>query len=288
MAYVILAGCLWGLSGVLGQYLLQGRAVNAGWMIAIRMWLPGIILLIMCRRKYGKAIYKVWTNRKDVLDLVIFGVFGILMSQLCYFLTVQFSNAATATVLQYLYPILIAIILTIYLKKLPSPYLLLSLVLALTGAFLLITNGSLHEIVMPPKALLFGSISIIASVVYTLYPIPLLHKYNTPTIAGWGMLIGGIVLNFFYPFWHPIGIFDPFSIAGLIFVIFGGGMAGFLFYLIGIKLLGSGKGSILATVEPLSAAFFSVMLLHIHFSLVDWIGTACIIAMIIILAIKKV
>lgn len=286
--YIILAGCLWGLSGVIGQYLLQTKHVNTAWMIAIRMWLPGLILLMMCYHKYGRQIYLPLKNRKDFTALTIFSIFGILASQLCYFLTVKYSNAATATILQYLYPIIIAIILTIYLKKLPSFYVVLSIILAITGTFCIITNGSIHQITLSTKALTFGSITIMASVVYTLYPIPLLHKYNTSTIAGWGMLIGGILLNFFYPFWHPFIHLNLVIILDLIIVIFGGGMLGFLLYLIGIKLLGGSKGSILATVEPLAAVLFSVFLLHIKFTLMDWIGTACIISMIIILALKNV
>lgn len=288
MFFAILAGCLWGLSGVIGQYLLQTVHINTAWMIAIRMWLPGTILLGLCYRKYGKNIFLPLKNRKDIIYLVNFSIFGILVSQLCYFLTVKYSNAATATILQYLYPIVIAVILTIYLRKPPSLYVILSIILAITGTFCIITNGSIYEITLPPNALLYGGISILSSVIYTLYPIPLLQKYNTSTIAGWGMLIGGIILNFFYPFWHLEVNLNVVNWIELMIVIFGGGMFGFLFYLIGIKLLGSTKGSILATVEPLSAVFFSVFLLNVKFTLIDWLGTACIISMIIILAVKKV
>lgn len=286
--YVIFAGCLWGLSGVVGQYLLQAKNVDTAWMIAIRMWLPGLILLTLCYRKYGREIYLPLKNKKDLTSLIIFSIFGILASQYCYFLTVKYSNAATATVLQYLYPIVIAVILTVYLKKLPSIYVLLSLALALIGTFCIVTNGSIDQITLPSKAIIFAIISIIASVIYTLYPIPLLHKYNTSTVAGWGMLIGGIILNFFTPFWHVSCELSLTTIFGLIIVIFGGGMLGFLFYLFGIKLIGSSKGSILATVEPLAAVLFSVCFLNIHFTFIDWIGTTCILTMIIILAVKKV
>ncbi len=286
--FTICAGCLWGLSGVIGQYLLQTVKINTAWMIAIRMWLPGSILLILCYRKYGNNIFLPLENKKDIVYLINFSIFGILISQLCYFLTVKYSNAATATILQYLYPIVIAIILTIYLKKPPSFYVILSIILAITGTFCIITNGSIYKITLPAKALLFGGISIAGSVVYTLYPIPLLQKYNTSTVAGWGMFIGGIILNFFYPFWKLDQHLNLISWIELMIVIFGGGMFGFLFYLIGIKLIGSTKGSILATVEPLSAVFFSVFLLNVRFTLIDWLGTACIISMILILAIKKV
>ncbi|MDI2089951.1 DMT family transporter [Commensalibacter oyaizuii] len=288
MIYIILAGCLWGLGGVIGQYLLQDKGISASWLIGIRMWLPGSILLALCYRKRKKAIFLPWKNKSESFRLIIFAVFGMMASQLSYFLAIQYSNAATATILQYLYPVVIAIILSVYLKKRPSIYLIISIVLALTGAFCLVTDGSISAITLPLKAIIFGGICIIASVTYTLYPIPLLQKYNTATIAGWGMLVGGIVLNFFHPFWKVTGTIDMLALLGLLFVIFGAGMAAFLLYLVGVKLIGSTKGSVLATVEPLSAALFSVVLLNVKFSVTDWIGTACIIAMIVVLAKSKV
>ncbi|MDI2113430.1 DMT family transporter [Commensalibacter nepenthis] len=288
MIYIITAGCIWGLGGVVGQYVLQYKHIDAAWIIGIRLWLPGILLLSLCYRKHKSAIFKPLKNPQELMLLIVFSVVGMMASQLFYFLTIKYSNAATATILQYLYPVVIAIILAIYLRKRPSIYVIISIILAITGAFCLVTDGSIDKITLPAKAIVYGSICVIGSVTYTLLPIPLLKKYNTTTIAGWGMFIGGVILNFFHPFWHFSGIADFPAVLSIIFIIFATGMLAFLLYLIGVKIVGSSKGSILATIEPLAAAFSSVIFLNVKFSWVDWFGAACIIAMIIILAKNKV
>lgn len=288
MIYIIVAGCIWGFGGVVGQYVLQYKHIDAAWIIGIRLWVPGLLLLILCYRKHKGAIFNPLKNPQELMLLIVFSIIGMMASQLFYFLTIKYSNAATATILQYLYPVVIAIILAIYLRKRPSIYVIISIILAVVGAFCLVTDGSIDNITLPAKAIVYGSICVIGSVTYTLLPIPLLKKYNTTTIAGWGMLIGGIVLNFFHPFWQFSGILDFPAIISILFIIFATGMLAFLLYLIGVKIIGSSKGSILATIEPLAAAFSSVIFLQVKFTLVDWIGAACIIAMIVILAKNKV
>ncbi|BAH06823.1 EamA family transporter [Clostridium kluyveri] len=50
-----------------------------------------------------------------------------------------------------------------------------------------------------------------------------------------------------------------------------------------LKYIQPTETSILSSVEPLSAAFLSVIWLHVHFSVFQWLGTLCIIVAIIIL-----
>ena len=286
--FIILAGCIWGLNGVCGQYILQEKGVDPQWMITVRQIVAGIVLLFFAYRKIGNAIFDLWKRKKDAFRLCIFSVLGIMGSQLCYFCAIKYSNAATATVLQYLFPIFVAIAITIHFRKLPSIHLIFSIFLALFGVFLLVTNGRIDKLSLSVTALVWGLISAVASTLYTLLPIPLLQKYQTTTVVGWGMFVGGIALNFSHPFWQPVGIFDFSTFVCLIFIILFGGLIGFFLYLTGVKLIGGGKGSVLATIEPLSAAVFSVLILNVPFSLIDWIGSACILITIVILAPKKI
>lgn len=284
---VIVAGCLWGLGGIVGQYALQYKHINTEWMIVIRMGLPGILILFFSYQRYGRKIFAPLLNKIEAFHLVVLAVAGMWISQLTFYKAIQYSNAATATILQYLYPAIVAIFLTIQLKKTPSFYMIISITLSILGAFLLVTNGNINEIVLPLNALLFGLISAVTSAIYTLYSIPLLKKHNTIIIAGWSMFIGAVIANCFHPFWLPQSNLDFESCAAILFIIFFSGMIGFILFLIGIKRIGGAKGSVLSTVEPLATVILSVLLLRINFTLADWIGALCIICMIIILSTQK-
>lgn len=284
---VIIAGCLWGLGGIVGQYALQYKHINTEWMIVIRMGLPGILILLFSYQRYGREIFAPLQNKNEAFRLIVLAIAGMWISQLTFYKAIQYSNAATATILQYLYPAIIAVFLTIQLKKIPSFYMVLSIILSIIGAVLLVTNGNINEIVLPLNAVIFGLISAITSAIYTLYSIPLLQKHNTIIIAGWSMFIGAVIANFFHPFWLPQSNIDFEAWAAILFIVFIGGMVGFILFLIGIKKIGGAKGSVLSTVEPLATVIFSVLLLKINFTLADWIGAGCIIMMILLLSIPK-
>ncbi|CAI3931830.1 DMT family transporter [Commensalibacter papalotli (ex Botero et al. 2024)] len=284
---VIVAGCLWGLGGIIGQYALQYKHINTEWMIVIRMGLPGVLILLFSFQRYGREVFAPFQSKNEAFRLIVLAVAGMWISQLTFYKAIQYSNAATATILQYLYPAIIAIFLTIQLKKNPSFYMIVSIFLSIIGAFLLVTNGNFSEIILPPNAIFYGLVSALTSAIYTLYSIPLLQRHNTIIIAGWSMFLGAIIANFFHPFWQLQGNLDFEAWAAILFIIFIGGMAGFILFLVGIKKIGGAKGSVLSTVEPLATVLFSVLLLKINFTLADWIGAGCIIMMIILLSINK-
>lgn len=55
----------------------------------------------------GGALFALWKNKKDAMSIFWFGAVGMVMTQYMYFVTIKHSNAATATVIQYLMPIFI-------------------------------------------------------------------------------------------------------------------------------------------------------------------------------------
>lgn len=70
-------------------------------------------------------------------------------------------------------------------------------------------------------------------------------------------------------------------------VDFFGTLIAFYCYLESLTYISASETSILASVEPLSAAFLSVVWLHVSFGLEEWLGTLCIISTIIILSFVK-
>src|SRR5690606_21026736 len=104
----ILAAVFWGISGTFGQFLFQSRGIDVTWLITVRMLVSGLLLLLFARFGERAEVFTVWKNRKDTVRLLIFSITGMLAVQYTYFAAIKHSNAATATVLQYFGPILIA------------------------------------------------------------------------------------------------------------------------------------------------------------------------------------
>lgn len=283
----ILAALLWGLSGTFAQFLFQQRGINVEWMITVRMLCSGIILLLFPLIKGNKDLFGIWKNRKDALKLISFSLIGMLTVQYTYFATIKHSNAATATVLQYLGPVIIAIYLSLKNRKMPNIWQTISIVLAVVGTFLLVTHGDIHSLNISKTALFMGIASAFSLAIYTLQPMELLRKYNSSVVIGWGMFLGGLAFSFVKSPFAVEGIWDFSTYISAGFIIILGTLVAFYAYLTAAQIIGGQKASLLASAEPLSATIVAVLWLNVPFLLMDWIGSAFIVSTIVLLGIKK-
>lgn len=283
----ITGGILWGISGTCGQYLLQVKGLSSDWLVPVRLLCAGVLLLFLCYMKQGNQIFAPLKNKKDGADLLIFGMVGMSMCQYTYFTAIEYSNAGTATVLQYIGPVLIMLYVSARAGKIPGRYEILAAILAMAGTFLLATHGKPGNLVISDKALFWGLCSAAALAVYTTQPGRLLKKYGSMVIAGWGMFIGGILLSLIFRPWEKTLLLDTQAILGMGFIILFGTVTAFAFYLEGVNRVGPKKGSLLASVEPVSATIFSVLFMEVSFGMLDLLGFACIISTIFLLTSGK-
>ncbi|MDM5326579.1 EamA family transporter [Neobacillus sp. CF12] len=284
---VLMAAIFWGVSGTVAQYLFHQQGFSTSWLVVTRLLVAGLGLLFFSQVVGKQNIWSVWKRKKDLLHLVVFGVVGMLGVQYTYFAAIEHGNAATATVLQYLAPVLIAIYICFQSKSLPVKQEIVAIVFALGGTFLLVTKGNIQTLTISGPAFAWGILSAFALAFYTLYPGKLLTKWGTILTVGWGMMIGGLGFSFLHPPWKFEGHWSPSSFLAVLFVVIFGTLLAFLCYMESLKYIKASEASLLACVEPLSAAFLAVAWLHVSFSLFEWIGALAIIATIFILSSVK-
>ena len=283
----LLGGVLWAVSGTCGQYLFQWKNFDAQWVVTVRLLCAGVIMLTISFLKQGKHAFDIWKTKKDRKELIIYGIIGMLGVQYTYFLAIQFSNATTATVLQYMAPPMIMLYMLLRLKKGPTKIEIISVILALVGIFLLVTHGNINALVISESALFWGLLSAVALAFYSIYPKRMLNEWGTLLTNGWGMLIGGCVIGLVRRPWeYGDGIWDMGAVLALLGVIIFGTILSFFCYLEGVRLIGPTKASIYACIEPVSAALIGIAFLNLQFVTLDWIGSAMIIATAILLSLK--
>ena len=281
----ITGGILWGISGVCGQFLFQNKEVTASWLVPIRLVTAGLLLLLYyVIRDKGKA-FDIWRSKRNRTDIIVYGLAGMMLCQYSYFQTIEWSNAGTATVIQYLGPALIVVWVCFRTKRLPQTKEVLGVILAVTGIFLIATHGNPTSLALSQKALVMGLLSAVSVVVYTIKPAGLQKQFATPLVLAWGMLIGGAVLMVVFRPWNYQVIFDRETFMVLAFIILFGTMAGFSMYLTGVKMIGSVKASLFSCVEPVASMVLTAVWMKVSFTTPDLMGTLFVIATIIILAI---
>jgi len=278
---------LWGVSGTFVQYLFQHKNMNAEWLVTVRLLISGMLLLVIAQSKKNTSIWTIWKNRKDTIAILLFSIFGMLACQYTYFAAIQSSNAATATILQYMGPVIITCYLILYKRKFPTRIEALAIVLTLCGTFLIVTHGSFERLSLSGLALCWGILSAFALATYTLIPLDLLKRWDPLIIIGWGMLLGGIVFSFVHAPWKFSGQWDKTTFLLTGFIIIFGSLIAFYSFMISIKLIGPTDASLLACTEPLSSAAIAVLWLKVQFGIYDWLGTVLILTTVVILTLKE-
>ncbi|QEA59505.1 EamA family transporter [Leuconostoc koreense] len=283
--YGVLSATLFGISGILASILFHNQNINPEWLVGVRMISSGLILLLLSFCFLGRRVFEIWLNKKDIILIILYGIVGVLLAQSSFFLSVYFGDAATATILQSLGPTIIVILLSLAKRTLPSRLDTWSILIALTGVFLLITNGNINQLVVNYKALFWGILSAFGLAAYTLIPKPLLKKRSPFVIVAWGLLVGGIAENFFHPIWYIPSQVSTGDWIIIIFIIIAGTLLSYALYVMSLSQLKPTTASLLSTIEPMVATLLSVTLLHVHLMMFQVVGIIFIISTIFLISV---
>jgi drug/metabolite transporter (DMT)-like permease len=280
---------LWGISGTVAQVLFQRKGFQVEWLVSVRLLLSGFVLLTFALwRKQAATIWSVWKEPRDRFRILWFGIAGLLGVQYTYFAAIKMGNATTATLLQFLGPAFLTLLLALRWRRWPTRKQLCALGLTMLGTFLLVTNGSLEKLYVPIGAVCWGLASALALVFYTLYPAGLLQRWGSIITIGWGMMIGGIALSLFYPPWIIVGQrWSTDTVFFVLFVIVWGTLVAFYLYLESLRFIAPAEAGMVVSIEPLAAAVTSVWWLHQPLRLLEILGGICITATVIILSLHR-
>ena len=114
----IIGTMFWGISSPFAQALFA-QNVKPLWLVGARLLLAGILLSVWGFIATDKEQHKEIFKKKNLILLILFAVFGMVPSQLTFFLAIRYGNASTATILQFLGPVFIIVCLAIQYRKLP-------------------------------------------------------------------------------------------------------------------------------------------------------------------------
>ncbi|MCI5721831.1 MAG: DMT family transporter [Firmicutes bacterium] len=281
------AGIMWGFSGCCGQYMFDNFNVDPIYLSSFRMLLAGVLLIIIGAVKNRNDMVSIWRDRKAVIRLFIFAWFGILFNMVSYLVAIDYSNSGTATILLYIGPVLVMIFSCFTARKLPDRKEFAAILMAVIGTFILATHGNIHAMVLTPLGLFWGLLSAFAMACYTLIPGDLTQRYGAVPVTGYGMLIGGATLFVATQSWNAPMVHDPRCIAAFLAMVILGTVMTFTMYLLGIRLIGPVKASMLASIEPVSATVIMVIWLKESFQFLDFVGFMCIFVTVFLLTKKE-
>ena len=214
-----------------------------------------VLLAALC----GCHPFAVFRDWHAVLQLLVYGVIGMIPDQLFYFITVNYGNASIATILQFVGPFFVMLYMALVHHA---------------------TNGKFTHLAITPAVLLFGILSAVGVMTTTVSPRQLLQKYDALTVTGWGILIAGIALSIIHPVVPKVNL-APVNFIEIIGVILIGTIIPFLLFSVALKHVNPTIMSLLDAFEPITATFGSVILMGLTLSIAEIIGSVLIIIAVI-------
>ena len=217
------------------------------------------------------------------MEIVLFALAGLALCQYAYLSAIKWTNSGTATVIQNLSIVFIAVYVCLTTRTKPDKKTVFCILLALIGVWLLATGGKPGNMELTPRGLFWGLMAGIGAASYSLLSRAPVGRFGSIPVTGLGMLIGGVVLCGIAQVWKvPAGL-DGRAVLYLAVIVLVGTVGAFTLFLQGIALVGPVKAALFACLEPLTAATLSVVWLHASFTAADLVGFACILATVVLM-----
>lgn len=283
-----LAAFFWGISGNAAEFLFLNSDLKLINYLSYRMLLTATLLLAYEFFTNGmKDFNELKKSKKDFLRIILYALFGIIGLQGTFTYTLYVSNAAFATLIQYLAPLIILVYMALKNRKFPKKIEIVLTSVALFGMFLMITAGNLKTLYVSTEAIIVGSISALTFVFYILY-IKHFFKYSLTTIIGISMAIGSILLlpmSDFSNFYSCLK--DPKILFIFLFSLFFGNIIPFFLFLESTRYISAKLTSLIGAFEPLTALVISVTFMNVQFKFIQIIGAMLIILSVTLLSQKE-
>ncbi len=280
IACALAGGVCWGFSGTCAQFLMDGYEVSASWITSVRMFSASVVLLTLLAVRDRKSLAAVARDGRSLAWIALFGLLGMLLTQLSYLSTISYVGAGMGTAIQQTGLALIMLYMCLRSHRLPRLREVSGLLCALVGLVMLATQGDIGRLAVPVEGLAWGGIAALSLAFYTLLPTRMLEKWGSLMVTGLAMLFGGIAsLPILRP-WEAAVQLPMAALAALAAIVVVGTLAAYLFYLQGVKDAGPVKASLLASVEPVAALAISAVWLKTPVSGWDVAGCAAVVTMV--------
>ena len=243
----------------------------------MRMLGTALILLVVLRPAWPRG---------QVVRLLVFGILGLAAVQYTYFAAISLMGVALATFVQYLSLPMIALWEGFIGAERLRPRTFAAVAVAMLGtSFLLLgfPHGS-SGLRASPAGLVFGVLSALTAAFYTLYSVRIVVEIGPWRSNAWGFLAGGLAMAVVAPPWSAHLTGNPVSIVALVgFVVVLGTLLPFALFLTSLTRITATEAGTAVTIEPVSAALASALLLGAALVPLQYVGGAAIVLAVLLI-----
>jgi len=257
--YVVLAAVCWGTAGSAAKFLMNA-GVTSFQLVQLRVTVATVVLFLWLFT-FQRHLLRI--SKKDLPYLISLGAFAMAAAQFTYLLAISKIQVAAAILLQYMAPTLIILYSIIFKREKLTPLLLVAVVGATAGCYLLVGGYRLNVLSMNRIGIISGLLAAVFFAWYSLQGEYGMRKYPSLTVLFYALLFATVSWNIFYP---PLEAFSreysPASWGWIFFIGIMGTALPFGLYLKGVSLIRSTRACLTAMLEPIIAGIVSYFFLN--------------------------
>ena len=246
-----------------------------------------IVILFLNRKKLEES--KASLTRKDWVNIVLMGVMGYYLASIFDFIGLSYVTAGLERLILFIYPTLVVIISAVFLKKKIGKTEYIALLLTYLGVLIVFFDDA----VVSQNNVWLGAAFIFASALaYSVYLIgtgQLTPKLGSINYTALSMIVSSVAVFIHYLIVGKIeNLFTNKDVVWLTLnmAVFSTVIPSFLIAE-GIRLMGSGRASIVASIGPVSTIVLAYYFLNESFGMIQFIGTVLVLAGVLFVSLKK-
>ena len=267
--YIILAGVLWGTSGIFVNFLAP-YGFTSFQMTAVRA-----IVSLLCVSLFVLIKDRSLLFVKPMHLLLLFGVgVSLFFTASLYYISMQMTSMSTAVVLMYMAPVYVTVYSAIFLGEKITKIKIFSIAAVIVGCALV--SGIIGEVKFDALGILFGFLSGVAYAAYNiLTKIAVKLEIEPPTVTLYCFAFISFISLFLI---EPAKFVQSVSQAPATTLPLLIGLGTFTFvvpyflYTMALRDIPAGVASSLSIIEPMSATLFGVIIFSEKLTLLSCIG----------------
>ena len=271
---VVIAGIMWAGCGLAAQDFFSKSALDSMDLTVFRMFCAGGIMLLvtLLKGKWKSSCQAMKREPRLWLELIFYGLVGLMLMHYTYFASIAAGNAAAATVIQYTCPAIVILWVAFSHRRWPTLGEIVAVLLAMGGVFLLVTGGDVSRLSVPADCVYLGLASALFFAVCAVYPKHLMDRLDNSFILSIGMFAGAIAAYVVDPLSDISGFLQPQVWFDVFWIVVCGTAVAFTCYNAGLKHLSEAQASVTATIEPAVSVIASYFLFLTYFDAWQAVG----------------
>ena len=282
--YIILAGVLWGTSGLFVHFLTP-LGFSSLQMTAMRGVVAFLCMFILALLK-NRDIFRVSKRELALFAASGLGIFGTASS---YYAAMQLTSVSTAVVLMYTAPIIVMVYSVLFMGEKMTAIKGVAVLAMLVGCCLV--SGMIGGMKFHALGIFMGLLSGISYSAYNIFTKVQMRGNSHPLSATLYcfMFMAIFSLVSCQPFEASKIVMEHFwaSVPLMIGIGIGTCVLPYFLYTLALKELPAGTASALGIVEPMSATVFSVLFLQEQLSVYSVCGIVLILVAVFLLSRNK-